>query len=282
MKNISHHRTQPPTVFSPVPIDDEYPFWISQYGYSSKEYPWHEIRINSDVSCLQYVISGSGVIVSGNYFYRVGQGDSFLLMEGSDQNYYSDIDNPIEKLWFNFRGILGKELIKIYNLDQTIIFRNVCTSDLITQMHNLCKNEKNPKEFQDKAAQLFLKTVQFLAKNNSKTNKPNDIEEYIRYYIDSHITENIKLSDITQFIHYTPEHIIRVFKQKYGMTPHQYIISCKLKIASAMLVATNKTIDEISGTLNYCDPHHFSAQFEKQIGCRPSEYRKNKNGKKSF
>lgn len=276
MSNISHHHAQPPTVFHPTPIDNEYPFWITQYGYSSKEYPWHEIRINSNVSCLQYVVSGSGVIISDNHSFRVGQGDTFLLMEGKDQNYYSDLDDPIEKLWFNFRGVLGTELIKIYNLDKTIIFRNVCTADLITDMHNLCKNETDPNKFQNKAARLFLKTVQFLSRNNSKPNTSNDIEEYIRYYIDSHITENIKLSDIAEFSNFSPEHIIRIFKKKYGMTPHQYIISCKIKIASTMLAVSNKSIEEISNSLNYCDPHHFSAQFEKYIGCRPSEYRKNK------
>ena len=96
----------------------------------------------------------------------------------------------------------------------------------------------------------------------------------IRHYIDCHISENIKLSDIATILSYTPDHIIRIFKAKYGISPHQYIINSKMQIAAVLLRSTQKSITEISNELSYSDPHHFSSLFEKTVGIRPSIYRK--------
>ncbi len=260
---------------TPPKIDNENPFWVPQYGYSSKEIPGHEIRINSDISCIQYVLSGSGVVISDRFTTKVTKGDTFLLLEGSDQNYYSDPDDPIEKIWFNFRGKLSIDIIKAYELDKTIVFRNLHTEELISQMHKVCDNNyDNPKKCQHEMLIQFVKIVQFLA-DNKPINDTSEIADYLRYYIDSHITENLKLEDISKNANISKEHLIRLFKKKYGTTPHQYMIQCRIKIASSMLKITNLSIEQISDKLNYCDPHHFSEQFAKHIGCRPSEYRRN-------
>lgn len=259
---------------TPPKIDDENPFWVPQYGYSSKENPGHEIRINSDVSCIQYVLSGSGVVISDRFTTKVTKGDTFLLLEGSDQNYYSDPDDPIEKIWFNFRSKLSIDIIKAYGLDNTIVFRNLHTEELISQMHNVCDNNfDNPKKCQHEMLIHFIRIIQFLS-DNKPVNDTSEIADYLRYYIDSHITENLKLDDIAKNANISKEHLIRLFKKKYGTTPHQYMIQCRVKIASSMLKITNLSIEQISDKLNYCDPHHFSEQFAKAAGCRPSEYRR--------
>ncbi len=251
----------------------EYPFWVCQYGHNFADLPSHEIRIKSDVSCLQYVVAGSGVIITGNHSHHVQQGDTFLLLEGQDQNYYGDTANSFEKIWFNFKGILGLELIKIYHLENAVLFKNLCSEPLITEMHHLCQTISDPKKLQDATSRHFLKIVQFLAENNVKSQSNQDMTDLVRYYIDCHITENLKLADIEAFTHFSQKHIIELFKGKYGITPHQYILRCKMKIASSLLISTNKTIEAISDSLSFSDPHHFSAQFKKYSGLRPKDFR---------
>jgi len=258
----------------PPKIDVENPFWVPQYGYSSKEIPGHEIRINSDISCIQYVISGSGVVISDKFTTRVSEGDTFLLLEGSDQNYYSDPDDPIKKIWFNFRGKLSLDIINAYGLNKSVVFRNLHTEELISQMHKVCdSNHDNPKKCQHEMLLQFVRIVQFLS-DNKPTNTTTEIADFVRYYIDAHITENLKLDEISANTNLSKEHLIRLFKNKYGITPHQYMIQCRIKIAASMLKITNLSIEQISNKLNYCDPHHFSEQFAKCMNCRPSEYRR--------
>lgn len=257
--------------------DNEYPFWIPQCGITYKDPKYHEIRLDSNVSCIEYVISGSGIINSNKKSFIVNRGDSYMLCEGNEHNYYADPNDPFHKIWFNFSGVLSKEIIKIYGLDDTVLFKNINTMPFIEEMHNICRNNDDPEVIQAEASLVFLKTIQFLAKNYSKISTDSTPVDMIRYYIDCNITKNIKLSDIVAITHYTPQYIIRIFKQKFGITPHQYIIDSKIRISLTMLRSTTKTIEEISTELSFSDPHHFSYLFEKKTGMRPTAYRKSTN-----
>jgi len=256
------------------PMANKYPFWITQCGITFKDANYHEIRLDSGVSCIEYIISGSGVINSNKKSFIVSKGDSYMLQEGNEHNYYSDPSDPFQKIWFNFNGVLSKEIIKIYGLTDTVLFKNVNTMPFIEEMHNICKNNTDPEIIQAESSCLFLKIIQFLAKNQKQSNSSSAPVDMIRHYIDCNITKNIKISDISDITHYTPQHIIRIFKQKYGITPHQYIIDSKIRISVPMLRATTKTIEEISNELSFSDPHHFSYLFEKKTGMRPLVFRK--------
>jgi len=261
--------------------DNEYPFWLCQYGKTLKGKPCHQIRVQSDVSCIQYVISGSGVIISDNYAFNVNKGDTFILKEEKNQNYYSNPDNNFERIWINFKGVLGKELLKIYNLQDTVILRNTNSLPLLLEIQEACQSIEDPKEYKDVTSRLFLKLIQFLSDRKPVVDDIDNQTDYIRLYLDCHITENIKLSEVAEFAHTTPEHIIRCFKKKYNITPHQYIIRSKITIAISMLEVTDKTIEEISQELNFSNHHHFSTLFQKNVGVRPSVYRKRIREKKA-
>ena len=229
--------------------------------------------MKSHVSCLQYVISGSGVIICNNNIYTVKGGDTFLLCEGSDQIYYSNPDNHFERIWINFKGELSKSIIDLYHLTNSMVFRNTDTLNLLNEIHNKCKSVSDPEEYKNETSRLFLKTIQFLS--NKKAEAPNvtDPAEKIRPYIDRHITENLKISEIAKKFGFTPEHIIRIFKRTYGITPHKYILQSKIRIAMIMLESTDNSVEEISQMLSFSDPHHFSYAFNSYVGYRPSHYR---------
>ena len=260
--------------FQTIRNPDEYPFWIREYGITHKGISYHEIRMDSPVTCVEYIISGSGTVISNNHSFMVNAGDTYMLVEGSNHNYYSNPDDPFEKIWINVNGILAKRIIEIYGLQDTVLFRNTDALDEIRTIHHICKTETDPQIIQDKVSAMFLNLVQFLYRNQKKITTNSESIDTFRYYIDCHITENIKLESFAQMAHISIDHAIRMFKKRYGMTPHQYIIDSKMKIAKCMLKSTNNSIAEIAASLNYSDPHNFSAQFQKYVGMRPSAYRK--------
>ena len=253
--------------------DNEYPFYITEYGKTFRNTPCYQLRMDSPIGCVQYVISGSGIIICNHNIYTVQEGDTFLLPEGTNQIYYSNLDNQFERMWINFKGELAKALLDIYNLNDTVVFRNTDTLDIFTEIHEKCKKLKNPAEYKNQTSQLFLKLIQFLADNKQTTIEITSDIEKIRLYIDCHITENIKISDIARNFSFSQEHIIRIFKKNYGITPHRYILESKIRLAMIMLKMTDMRIDEIAEKLNFSDSHHFSTQFKRLMGYKPSLYR---------
>lgn len=253
--------------------EDIYPFYITEYGITLKGIPCYQLRMNSTVACIQYVISGTGIIINNDKIFTVREGDTFLLTENTDQIYYSNPDNNFERIWINFKGELAKKLIEIYKIQDSVVFKNVNTLDLLKEIHKICKENTDAKMYKEKTSQAFLKLVQFLSDNKTESFDVSQDIEKIRLYIDLKITENIKLSDLAKKFSFSKEHIIRLFKKNYGITPHRYILQSKMRIAMIMLKTTEMSVEEIAEKLNFSDSRHFSVQFRKNIGYKPSEYK---------
>ena len=253
--------------------DNLHPFYITEYGKTFRNIPCYQLRMDSPIGCAQYVISGSGIIICNNNIYTVHKGDTFLLPEGTNQIYYSNPDNQFERIWINFKGELAQSLLDIYNLNDAVVFKNVNTLDIFTEIHEKCKKLHDSAEYKNQTSQLFLKLIQFLADNKQTTNDTTSDIEQIRLYIDCNITENIKISDIAQNFSFSQEHIIRIFKKNYGITPHRYILESKIRLAMIMLKMTDMRIDEIAEKLSFSDSHHFSTQFKRLMGYKPALYR---------
>ena len=255
-----------------IPVKHNCPFEISHYGITYSDSDYHQIRLSSKLTAIEYVLSGSGTIIIDGSSYSVNKGDTYILVQGKNQNYYSSSDNPLEKIWFNCTGQLAIELLKLYGLSDRVVFHNVYSYPYIEKMHKIMS--ENSDSSLNKASLLYHEIIQFLSKTTSADESVLTPVNSIRNYIDCHISENIKISDIAEFLSYSPDHIIRIFKATHGITPHQYIINSKMQIAAALLRSTKKPIKEISDELNYAEVHHFSALFEKTLGVRPSVYRK--------
>lgn len=260
--------------------EDMYPFYITEYGKTFKNTPCYQLRMNSYTACVQYVISGSGIIICDDKIYTVSGGDTFILPQGSNQIYYSNPDNQFERIWLNFNGKLAASLLKIYGLSGAVVFPVVDTQAILEEIQATCRRISDAQEYKNKTAALFLKLVQYISDNRKAgKNAPPEANERIRLYIDSHIMENIKISDIARRFSFSEEHIIRIFKKTYGVTPHQYILQSKIRLAMIMLKTADLSIEQIAERLNFSNSQHFSAQFKRLMGYKPTQYREMNSGK---
>jgi AraC-like DNA-binding protein len=204
----------------------------------------------------------------------VESGDTFMLLEGKNQIYYSNPDNKFARLWINFNGELSKSLLDIYGISDITVFKSTDCSAILNKLLDTCKKYSDPKEYKNETAKVFLELVQFLSEFKNRSLMIDSKEDEIRKYIDLHIMDNIRLDDLAEKFHFSKEHIVRSFKKSYGITPHRYVIESKIRIAMIMLINTNDSIEEISSSLGFSDPHHFSASFNSLVKMRPSAYRK--------
>lgn len=90
-------------------------------------------------------------------------------------------------------------------------------------------------------------------------------------YIDEHLTEDITLQQLSDYVHHNSTYISRCFKQVTGTTLQQYIIAKRLTLAQQYL-RQGKSPSEacyLSGFHNYSN---FSRTFLKYIGLSPRQY----------
>lgn len=109
----------------------------------------------------------------------------------------------------------------------------------------------------------------------------NDIWNSLKSYIDECPEEHITLSSLAAKSFYNPSYFSRAFKQKFGMSPVEYIRDKRIDKAIALLISDNISIDEIIENVGFSDRSAFYHCFSKKTGMTPSEYRIKIKGKKT-
>jgi AraC family transcriptional regulator len=82
------------------------------------------------------------------------------------------------------------------------------------------------------------------------------------------------LEDIAAIASMNSQHFLRMFKQVYAITPHQYLIDLKLKKARQLLEGNDLTINDICLAIGFESAFSFSVLFKKRFGMPPSHFRK--------
>ncbi len=72
----------------------------------------------------------------------------------------------------------------------------------------------------------------------------------------------------------SPVYISKIFKEKTGDSPINYLIRVRLSKAREMLTEGRGSIRSISAMVGYDDVYHFSKLFKKHYGVSPMYYRK--------
>lgn len=90
-------------------------------------------------------------------------------------------------------------------------------------------------------------------------------------YILSNLEQKFSIDDISQAVNISKYHFIRLFNEQYGMTPHQYVINCRINRAKNQLENGDKASD-IALDLGFADINHFNRQFRRVFGITPHQY----------
>lgn len=101
----------------------------------------------------------------------------------------------------------------------------------------------------------------------------NRIWQDLSEFIEANLDSPLKLSVLAGKCFYNPSYFSRVFKERFGVSPIEYITERRLDAAIRLLTETDLSIDEISRRVGFSDRRNFYHAFSKHIGCTPSEYR---------
>jgi AraC family transcriptional regulator len=93
-------------------------------------------------------------------------------------------------------------------------------------------------------------------------------------WMEENYNADITLEDIASIAMMNSQHFLRMFKQVYLITPHQYLIELKLKKAKELLEATQMAINQICHTIGFESVFSFSVLFKNRFGIAPSYFRK--------
>lgn len=92
--------------------------------------------------------------------------------------------------------------------------------------------------------------------------------EFIRY----NYARSVKLDEICSAADLSPSYLIRAFKEEYGLTPHAYLINCRIEFSRSQL-RRGRSIAEVALAAGFSDQAHLQRSFKKLVAATPGQYR---------
>jgi AraC-like DNA-binding protein len=93
-------------------------------------------------------------------------------------------------------------------------------------------------------------------------------------WLDEHATEAVHLDDTAREVGLSSFHFLRIFSSVLGLTPHQYLVGVRLRLAARLLVDSARPVTEIAYDVGFGDLSNFVRTFRAAAGVSPREFRR--------
>lgn len=214
---------------------------------------------------LHYVVSGTGTLVKEGTTYPLTAGQYFMIQPGETNVYSASVANPFKCVWIAFNGKCAERFATIPTVGwvdgavftelENMIIENfpgwggLLEEYVITVLHRF-------------SALLF-------AERSTNQHYASRVATYIRA---SYMTD-VSVQKIADNLALTRRHLSRLFKQRYGVTIQEYLLTVRLENA-ARLLREGHSVAESADMCGYSDRSNFSRMFHRRYGVWPTDYRR--------
>lgn len=97
---------------------------------------------------------------------------------------------------------------------------------------------------------------------------------FVVQYIREHLTENLSVEQLARLAYMSKPHFFRRFKQELGLSPLDFILQERIKLAKRWLTHPNASVTDACYHSGFNNLAYFTLQFKKYEGITPSHFRK--------
>jgi AraC-like DNA-binding protein len=101
-------------------------------------------------------------------------------------------------------------------------------------------------------------------------------------WIEAHSHESIELPDAAREAGLSAFHFLRVFAGVLGVTPHQYLVRCRLRHAARLLADDTRPITDVALDVGFADLSNFVRTFHRAAGVPPRRFRQAARGERKI
>ena len=91
--------------------------------------------------------------------------------------------------------------------------------------------------------------------------------------IEQQLAEPLNIGQLAAHCALSPYHFARMFRQSFGLPPHQYLLARRLARARDLLRNSALGLGDIALACGFASASHFANRFKQTVGATPGEYR---------
>ena len=86
-------------------------------------------------------------------------------------------------------------------------------------------------------------------------------------------SNDISVSALSSSCGISEAYFRRIFLNKYGVSPKEYIIELRMNYAKQLLLSGEFPISSVAELCGYTEPTHFSREFSRRVGITPAKFK---------
>lgn len=106
---------------------------------------------------------------------------------------------------------------------------------------------------------------------NERVRRADRLLMQAKSFIHDNLVRDLSLDDLSEAASLSKYHFVRLFRRQYGITPHQYLINCRINAARSSLEAGDP-LNDVVYRYGFSDLSHFNRRFKRIYGMTPRQY----------
>ncbi len=101
-------------------------------------------------------------------------------------------------------------------------------------------------------------------------------------WLEEHAHQAVDLDMVSRQAGLSPFHFLRLFARVLGVTPHQYLVRCRLRHAARLLAHPEPSITDVAFDVGFADLSNFVRTFRRAAGVSPRAFRRAAKGERKI
>lgn len=201
---------------------------------------------------------------------RMKKNDVVLFAPGTVRSGLSDIYNPWEFISVNFDMKFSDAACRFFSKPY-VLFHD--STDIVRSLFvDIAYSWEGKKPlFNIKCKSLISSVLYELISSSIFQNSVPHLRrlEAARTYIQANFKQEINVEELASRLDLSISYFRKLFKEAYGISPMQYIISLRINSARDLLLSGDVNVTEAARLSGFDDIYYFSKLFKKNTGVSP-------------
>jgi AraC-like DNA-binding protein len=256
--------------FFPLDVQPEpEPFTLHESGFTPRRHHWTYTSVFSAYWRLYYDFEEGHRIVFPDKEVIMGPDRILIIPDHQLMQFIGEEPRP--KLWVTF------SCPRRFASDQAIPAELPVTQAELALMEELKKLilDKKHEETKNRILHWSLALLHITLNRPDihwQEDKPEKLLQCLRY-IEEHYGQPISNPELAGLAHISLRSLVNMFQQYQGISPAQHIRQVRVRMASKLLLHTEKSIDEIAEEAGFGTRAYLSRVFTQATGFAPANFR---------